>query len=98
MEEKTDEERSLANATQKLPYKRGILQLTCSPAPDKVIIGGVRGERILDGGSTTLTLELREGDEWVELKRQRYQAKKIPIPKWEHGGVIIDAALLDPEI
>lgn len=82
----------------KIGYKRGTLRLTCSPAPDKIIVGGSRGERVAEGGSTLTTVELREGDEWIDVRKQRYHSRRLLVGAWEHGGSLSEAILLEPEI
>lgn len=94
----TERERGIAADAAKIPYKRGTFQLTCSPMPDKIIVGGSRGERVVEGGSMQTTVELREGDEWIEVRKQRYQSKRLQVGDWEHGASLSEAILLDPEI
>lgn len=79
------------NANRKLsqlPYKRAVLQITTVPQAEKIIIGGLRGERVFDVESNVMSIEVREGDAWVECKKQKYKSERKEIPKFSHGSTV----------
>ena len=78
-------------------YQRGIVSLTMLPKGDKVIIGGSRGERVIDPTSNSIQLEIKEGDAWIEIKKHGYTASRFELGKWKHGQTLAFTANLSPE-
>jgi hypothetical protein len=80
-----------------LKYQRGVVSLMMLPKADKVIVGGLRGERVIDPESNSLLVEIKEGDQWIEVKKHRYKSEKIDLGKWKHGQDFSFTANLSPE-
>lgn len=79
-------------------YKRAIASVTMLPKADKVIIGGSRGDRVVDPSSNTISIELKEGDSYIELKKHAYKTEKVLLGKWRHGQTLSLSVNLTPEM
>lgn len=78
-------------------YKRAKLSITSVPQADRVIVSGQRGERVIEIKSKTLSIELREGDEEIVVKKHGFLDWIKALPQWKHGDVLTDFAVLRKE-
>ena len=81
-----------------LKYQRAHLTLTSAPTPDKVIIHGLNGERVIDTKNNVISLELKEGDHSITVKKHRFKDKTVKLEKWKHGDSLNLAVYLEQEI
>jgi len=81
-----------------LKYKRGTLVLATTPKAEVIIVNGKRGERAIRIQKNVEKIELKEGDETIEVKRQGYTPLTINIGHWEHGDSISKSMTLTREL
>ncbi len=75
--------------TNSLKYKRAILNIATVPTADRLIILNDAGERaVVEVKGNTQSVELKEGDRSVVLKKQKYLDEKIDLGSWENGDSI----------
>ena len=79
-------------------YKRAILHLTTVPQADKILVGGQNGTRVLEVQSNVVSIELKEGDEYVLAKKQKYKDVRIDLKEWKHGDSFGQTLYLQPEM
>jgi hypothetical protein len=82
----------------RLPYKRGILVVTTVPQADRITVGGMNGERVVEVTSNVTRLELKEGDEWVSARKQKYREKREKLRDWKHGDSLSVTLWLNEEL
>lgn len=68
------------------------------PTGDKILVGGLRGQRVVGVTSNVMAIELKEGDEWVEVKKLGYKPQKRQIPEFKHGESVGLTVYLEQEL
>jgi hypothetical protein len=90
--------RSSASSSAAIKYKRGILSLTMVPQADRAIVIGKNGERVIEVASNVVTIELKEGDEYVVLRKHKYKDARQELKKWKHGDSLNHTVYLEQEM
>lgn len=82
-----------------LKYKRAILNIATVPTADRLIILNQNGERVVvEIKANVQSIELKEGDKAIVLKKQRYLDEKIDLGSWENGDSISKTIFLKADI
>jgi len=82
-----------------LKYKRAIFNLATVPTADRLIILNGNGERsIIEVKSNVESIELKEGDLSIILRKQSFQEEKVELGKWENGDILSRTIYLKPEL
>ena len=92
---------ALANDKTEAPpssYKRATAYITTAPQGDKIIISGQNGERVIDVTSNVQSVELKEGDRSIEVKKQKYIANKRLIANFKNGDALNMTFYLEPDL
>lgn len=85
--------------TNSLKHKRAILNLATVPTAERLIILSDDGERaVVEVKSNTQTIELKEGDKAVIIRKQKYRDEKVDLGSWENGESISKTVYLKPEM
>lgn len=80
-------------------YKRAILNIATVPTAERLIIINDAGERaVVEIKSNTQSIELKEGDKSVILKKQKYRDEMIDLGSWSNGDSISKTVYLKPEL
>lgn len=92
--------KSLPEPTTNTPpkYRRAYLTITSAPTPDKIIVHGPGGERVIDTKSNHNNVELKEGDHSITVKKHRYKDQTHKISEWKHGDSLTLTVYLEQEI
>lgn len=82
-----------------LKHKRAILIVASVPTADRLIILNDAGERaVVEVKSNTQSVELKEGDKSVLVKKQKYIDEKIDLDSWANGDSISKTVYMRPEM
>lgn len=79
-------------------YKRATITITTVPKADKIIVHGLAGERVIDPTGNVTQIELKEGDEKIVARKQKYRDQERAIKLWKHGDSISETIYLEQEI
>lgn len=79
-------------------YKRAIMTITTVPQSDRILVGGENGERVVEVSSNVVKVELKEGDEYILVKKQKFKDLRRNIAPWKHGDTVSQTFYLEEEL